>query len=124
MRQSPPVGLRGRCAGVGGRRGRGQAVTSRAAKGDLKDAVCVDAHDHPLRDRRRRSTRYHPAFLERPAGHRLGSGRHGRPARLRTCHALRRGGGVFTLRLTAHPSLTEVAVDDPGPRTPRMRAST
>ncbi|MFI7291954.1 ATP-binding protein [Streptomyces anulatus] len=37
-------------------------------------------------------------------------------------NALRHGGGTYTLRLTAHPNLVEVAVDDPSPRVPRMRA--
>ncbi|MFJ9113428.1 ATP-binding protein [Streptomyces sp. NPDC102283] len=36
-------------------------------------------------------------------------------------NALRHGGGTYTLRLTAHPDLIEVAVDDPSPRAPRMR---
>lgn len=36
-------------------------------------------------------------------------------------NALRHGGGAFTLRMTAHPDLIEVAVDDPSPRAPRMR---
>ncbi|MEV7729383.1 ATP-binding protein [Streptomyces sp. NPDC087917] len=37
-------------------------------------------------------------------------------------NALRHGGGAYTLRLTAHPDSIEVAVDDPSPRTSRMRA--
>ncbi|SCE63297.1 ATP-binding protein [Streptomyces sp. OspMP-M43] len=37
-------------------------------------------------------------------------------------NALRHGGGTYTLRLTAHPDLIEVAVDDPSPQTPRPRA--
>ncbi|MFD3924095.1 ATP-binding protein [Streptomyces sp. NPDC058595] len=36
-------------------------------------------------------------------------------------NALRHGGGTWTLRLTAHPGLVEVAVDDPSPQAPRMR---
>ncbi|MGW9369588.1 ATP-binding protein [Streptomyces xanthophaeus] len=36
-------------------------------------------------------------------------------------NALRHGGGAYTLRLTAHPHCIEVAVEDPSPRTPRMR---
>ncbi|MFF4393677.1 ATP-binding protein [Streptomyces sp. NPDC001552] len=36
-------------------------------------------------------------------------------------NALRHGGGAYTLRLTAHPNCIEVAVEDPSPRTPRMR---
>lgn len=36
-------------------------------------------------------------------------------------NALRHGGGTYTLRLTAHPDLIEVAVDDPSPQAPRMR---
>ncbi|MGW6289084.1 ATP-binding protein [Streptomyces sp. NPDC055107] len=36
-------------------------------------------------------------------------------------NALRHGGGTYTLRLTAHPDLIEVAVDDPSPKPPRMR---
>ncbi|MFJ6854494.1 ATP-binding protein [Streptomyces sp. NPDC091271] len=36
-------------------------------------------------------------------------------------NALRHGGGSYTLRLTAHPELIEVAVDDPSPRAPHMR---
>lgn len=36
-------------------------------------------------------------------------------------NALRHGGGTCALRLTAHPHLIEVAVDDPSPRAPRMR---
>lgn len=36
-------------------------------------------------------------------------------------NALRHGGGTYTLHLTAHPDLIEVAVDDPSPRAPRMR---
>ncbi|MEU9255427.1 ATP-binding protein [Streptomyces sp. NPDC048270] len=36
-------------------------------------------------------------------------------------NALRHGGGGYTLRLTAHPSCIEVAVEDPSPRMPRMR---
>ncbi|MFJ9113551.1 ATP-binding protein [Streptomyces sp. NPDC102283] len=36
-------------------------------------------------------------------------------------NALRHAGGTYTLRLTAHPDLIEVAVDDPSPRAPRMR---
>ncbi|MFE5524540.1 ATP-binding protein [Streptomyces virginiae] len=37
-------------------------------------------------------------------------------------NALRHGGGAYTLHLTAHPSCIEVAVEDPSPRPPRMRA--
>lgn len=37
-------------------------------------------------------------------------------------NALRHGGGAYTLRLTAHPSCIDVAVEDPSPRMPRMRA--
>ncbi|MFI8341881.1 ATP-binding protein [Streptomyces sp. NPDC085639] len=37
-------------------------------------------------------------------------------------NALRHGGGAYTLRLTAHPRCIEVAVADPSPRMPRMRA--
>ncbi|MGY4394707.1 ATP-binding protein [Streptomyces sp. TE12347] len=37
-------------------------------------------------------------------------------------NALRHGGGAYTLRLTAHPSCIEVAVENPSPRMPRMRA--
>ncbi len=36
-------------------------------------------------------------------------------------NALRHGGGTYTLRLTAHPDLIEVAVDDPSPQAPCMR---
>ncbi|MET9668068.1 ATP-binding protein [Streptomyces sp. NPDC006475] len=36
-------------------------------------------------------------------------------------NALRHGGGIYTLRLTAHPDVIEVAVDDPSPQAPRMR---
>ncbi|MFE2554082.1 ATP-binding protein [Streptomyces sp. NPDC059355] len=36
-------------------------------------------------------------------------------------NALRHGGGAYTLRLTAHPSCIEVAVEDPSPRMPRLR---
>ncbi|MFF4427163.1 ATP-binding protein [Streptomyces sp. NPDC001549] len=36
-------------------------------------------------------------------------------------NALHHGGGAYTLRLTAHPSCIEVAVEDPSPRMPRMR---
>ncbi|MGW6613365.1 ATP-binding protein [Streptomyces erythrochromogenes] len=36
-------------------------------------------------------------------------------------NALRHGGGAYTPRLTAHPHCIEVAVEDPSPRTPRMR---
>ncbi|MFE9890706.1 ATP-binding protein [Streptomyces scopuliridis] len=36
-------------------------------------------------------------------------------------NALRHGGGTFNLHLTAHPDTVEVAVDDAGPRAPRMR---
>jgi anti-sigma regulatory factor (Ser/Thr protein kinase) len=36
-------------------------------------------------------------------------------------NALRHGGGTCTLRLTAHPDLIEVAVDDPSSRAPRTR---
>lgn len=36
-------------------------------------------------------------------------------------NALRHGGGTYALRLTAHPGLIEVAVDDPSPQAPRMR---
>lgn len=36
-------------------------------------------------------------------------------------NALRHGGGTCTLRLTAHPGLIEVAVDDSSPLAPRMR---
>ncbi len=36
-------------------------------------------------------------------------------------NALRHGGGTYLLRLTAHPDLIEVAVDDPSSRAPRMR---
>ncbi|MFF1411924.1 ATP-binding protein [Streptomyces sp. NPDC058289] len=36
-------------------------------------------------------------------------------------NALRHGGGTYTLRLTAHPGTTEVAVDDLSPDPPRMR---
>ncbi|MFE9222536.1 ATP-binding protein [Streptomyces lavendulae] len=36
-------------------------------------------------------------------------------------NALRHGGGAYTLRLTAHPSCIEVAVEEPSPRMPRMR---
>ncbi|MFG2615780.1 ATP-binding protein [Streptomyces anulatus] len=36
-------------------------------------------------------------------------------------NALRHGGDTYTLRLTAHPDLIEVAVDDPSPKPPRMR---
>ncbi|MEV7425904.1 MULTISPECIES: ATP-binding protein [unclassified Streptomyces] len=36
-------------------------------------------------------------------------------------NALRHGGGTYTLRLTAHPDLIEVAVNDPSPQAPRMR---
>ncbi|MFI1250303.1 ATP-binding protein [Streptomyces anulatus] len=36
-------------------------------------------------------------------------------------NALRHGGGTYTLRLTAHPDLIEVAVDDPSPQAPRLR---
>ncbi len=31
-------------------------------------------------------------------------------------NALLHGGGIYTLRLTAHPDLIEVAVDDPNPQ--------
>ncbi|MFI1532313.1 ATP-binding protein [Streptomyces griseus] len=37
-------------------------------------------------------------------------------------NALRHGGGTYTLRLTAHPDLIEVAVGDPSPQAPRLRA--
>jgi anti-sigma regulatory factor (Ser/Thr protein kinase) len=36
-------------------------------------------------------------------------------------NALRHGGGTYTLRLTDHPDLIEVAVDDPSPQAPLMR---
>ncbi|MDI5966829.1 ATP-binding protein [Streptomyces sp. SL13] len=36
-------------------------------------------------------------------------------------NALRHGGGTYTLRLTAHPELIDVAVDDPSPLPPRRR---
>ncbi|OKK17205.1 ATP-binding protein [Streptomyces sp. CB00455] len=36
-------------------------------------------------------------------------------------NALRHGGGICTLRLTAHPGAIEVAVDDADPRPPRPR---
>ncbi|MFJ5048260.1 ATP-binding protein [Streptomyces sp. NPDC088719] len=36
-------------------------------------------------------------------------------------NALRHGGGTYTLRLSAHPGLIEVSVDDPSPRAPRTR---
>ncbi|MFG2196149.1 ATP-binding protein [Streptomyces sp. NPDC048639] len=38
-------------------------------------------------------------------------------------NALRHGGGTYTLRLTAHPGLIEVSVDDLSPRLPRMRTA-
>ncbi|MFE9469135.1 ATP-binding protein [Streptomyces virginiae] len=38
-------------------------------------------------------------------------------------NALRHGGGLYALRLAAHPNCIEVAVEDPSPPTPRMRAS-
>ena len=37
-------------------------------------------------------------------------------------NALRHGGGACTLRLTAHPDLIEVAVDDLSPQASRMRS--
>ncbi|MFE1369225.1 ATP-binding protein [Streptomyces anulatus] len=37
-------------------------------------------------------------------------------------NALLHGGGIYTLRLTAHPDLIEVAVDDPNPQAPCLRA--
>lgn len=36
-------------------------------------------------------------------------------------NALRHGGGTYTLHLTAHSDLIEVAVDDPSPQAPRLR---
>ena len=36
-------------------------------------------------------------------------------------NALRHGGGSYDLRLTAHPDLIEVAVDDPSSQAPRTR---
>jgi anti-sigma regulatory factor (Ser/Thr protein kinase) len=36
-------------------------------------------------------------------------------------NALRHGGGTYTLHLTAHPDLIEVAVDDPSSQAPRVR---
>ncbi|MFF3089941.1 ATP-binding protein [Streptomyces nojiriensis] len=36
--------------------------------------------------------------------------------------ALRHGGGAYTLRLAVRPGTIEVAVEDPSPRMPRMRA--
>ncbi|MEU3703586.1 ATP-binding protein [Streptomyces anulatus] len=36
-------------------------------------------------------------------------------------NALLHGGGIFTLRPTAHPDLIEVAVDDPNPQAPCLR---
>ncbi|WP_329453869.1 ATP-binding protein [Streptomyces sp. NBC_01497] len=36
-------------------------------------------------------------------------------------NAVRHGGGTYTLHLTAHPDLIEVAVDDPSSQAPRMR---
>ncbi|WP_103512657.1 ATP-binding protein [Streptomyces sp. SM13] len=36
-------------------------------------------------------------------------------------NALRHGGGTYILRMTAHPDLIEVAVNDPSPQAPRMR---
>ncbi|MBT2472147.1 ATP-binding protein [Streptomyces sp. ISL-66] len=36
-------------------------------------------------------------------------------------NALRHGGGTYTLRLTVHPGIIEVAVKDPSPHPPRMR---
>ncbi|MFJ9060037.1 MULTISPECIES: ATP-binding protein [unclassified Streptomyces] len=36
-------------------------------------------------------------------------------------NALRHGGGTYTLRLSTHPDLIAVAVDDPSPQAPRMR---
>ncbi|WP_405783890.1 ATP-binding protein [Streptomyces sp. NBC_00859] len=36
-------------------------------------------------------------------------------------NALRHGGGTYALRLTAHPSAIEVAVEDPSPEHPRPR---
>ncbi|MFD6891115.1 ATP-binding protein [Streptomyces sp. NPDC059957] len=36
-------------------------------------------------------------------------------------NALRHGGGAYTLRLTVHPGIIEVAVEDSDPRPPRMR---
>ncbi|WP_331761682.1 ATP-binding protein (plasmid) [Streptomyces anulatus] len=36
-------------------------------------------------------------------------------------NALRHGGGTYILRLTAHPDLIEVAVDDPSPHVPHTR---
>ncbi|EGE40128.1 ATP-binding protein [Streptomyces griseus] len=36
-------------------------------------------------------------------------------------NALRHGGGTYTLRLTAHPDLIEVAVSDLSPQPPHMR---
>ncbi|MEV6477578.1 ATP-binding protein [Streptomyces sp. NPDC051657] len=36
-------------------------------------------------------------------------------------NAVRHGGGAYTLRLTAHPDLIEVAVDDSSPQAPRTR---
>ncbi|MEU9182838.1 ATP-binding protein [Streptomyces sp. NPDC048550] len=36
-------------------------------------------------------------------------------------NVLGHGGGAYTLRLTAHPSCIEVAVEDPSSRMPRMR---
>ncbi|MFI0990519.1 ATP-binding protein [Streptomyces exfoliatus] len=37
-------------------------------------------------------------------------------------NALRHGGGTCTLNLTAHPDSIEVAVHDPSPHLPRLRA--
>ncbi|MFE2275643.1 ATP-binding protein [Streptomyces lavendulae] len=37
-------------------------------------------------------------------------------------NALRHGGGAYTLRLAVHPGTIEVAVEDPSPWMPRMRA--
>jgi anti-sigma regulatory factor (Ser/Thr protein kinase) len=36
-------------------------------------------------------------------------------------NALRHGGGAYTLRLTAHPNVIEIAVDDPSSQAPRKR---
>ncbi|MFJ1804366.1 ATP-binding protein [Streptomyces sp. NPDC088180] len=40
----------------------------------------------------------------------------------RVTNALRHGGGAWSLRLTAHPDLIEVAVSDLSPQAPRMRS--
>ncbi|MFD9082941.1 ATP-binding protein [Streptomyces erythrochromogenes] len=37
-------------------------------------------------------------------------------------NALRHGGGGYTLRLAVHPGTIEIAVENPCPRMPRMRA--